>query len=98
MIKYKGTTIFPSAIFEILDRTEQIELYQVEISKDEFKNDKITIVLPLENKTELFEKQLNSLFKSRIRVTPFLRYIPKSELNLKVNIQDKRKQEKIIFL
>jgi phenylacetate-CoA ligase len=98
MIKYKGTTIFPPAIFEILDRTKEIDVYQVEISKDEFDNDKITVILPVENQSALFEAHLNSLFKSTIRVTPYLKYLPDQELRKKVFKEDKRKPEKIIYL
>ena len=98
MIKYKGTTIFPPAIFEILGRIKEIELYQIEISKDEFNNDNITIILPLENRLAQFETHLNSLFKSTLRVTPHLRYLPKAELSQKIYDQDKRKPEKIIFI
>ena len=70
MIKYKGTTLFPPAIFEVLERIREIELYQVEISKDEYNNDKITIVLPIQNQSKAFESNVNSLFKSTLRVTP----------------------------
>lgn len=98
MIKYKGTTIFPPAIFEVLDKVKEIDLYQVEISKDEFDNDKITIILPIENQSSLFETHLNSSFKSTLRVTPYLRYLPAMELSQKVHNQDKRKPEKIIYI
>jgi len=98
MIKYKGTTIFPPAIFEVLDRTKEIDLYQVEISKDEFDNDKITIVLPLENKSPLFEMDLKSVFKSTLRVTPYIRYAPNMELSQKIYNEDRRKPVKIIYV
>ena len=98
MIKYKGTTLFPPAIFEILESVNEIELYQVEITKDEFNNDKITILFPEEYNSTLFETNLNASFKSTLRVTPVLKYIPKSELSQKVFNQDKRKPEKIIYI
>lgn len=98
MIKYKGTTLFPPAIFEVLERIKEIELYQVEISKDEYNNDKITVVLPAQNQSKSFELNVNSLFKSTLRVTPYLRYLPQIELSQKVFNQDKRKPEKIIYI
>lgn len=97
MIKYKGTTLFPPAIFDVLDMVKEIEMYQVEISKDEFNNDIVTVLLPKEIYSEKLEMNLVSLFKSKLRVTPHFRFIPKEELSKKIFHQDKRKAEKIIY-
>jgi phenylacetate-CoA ligase len=98
MIKYKGTTLFPPAIFEILDSAKEIDLYQVEISKDEFSNDTITIVLPFTQKSTAFERKINAMFKAGLRVTPELKYLPEDDLRKKIFDADKRKSNKIIYL
>ena len=98
MIKFKGTTLFPPAIFDVLDMMGEIELYQVEISKDEFDNDRITILLPIELETIIFVDKLNSSFKSKLRVTPYLRFIDTHLLNQQINKQEKRKPEKLIYV
>src|SRR5690606_17930369 len=67
MIKFKGTTVFPPAIFDVLDMVKEIELYQVEVSANEFGNDEITILLGASLNTEYFIEKLNSLFRSRLR-------------------------------
>ncbi len=98
MIKYKGTTLFPPAIFDLLDKMPEVEVYQVEISQSEFGNDEIAILLCADLEEETFVQKLNLLFKSRLRVTPKYRFISKSELMTKVFKVDKRKSEKIIYI
>ena len=98
MIKFKGTTIFPGAIFDVLNKVSEIDLFQVEISRDEFANDLISILLPTEIYSVQFEHNLNSLFKSKLRVTPLLKFLSKDMLNEKILKEDKRKPERIIYI
>jgi len=98
MIKFKGTTIFPPALFDILDMVKEIELYQVVVSKNEFGNDEITILLPLQLQTAVFKEMLHSLFKSRLRVTPSLEFITAEELTFRIYKQEKRKPEKLVYI
>jgi len=98
MIKFKGTTIFPPAIFDVLDMIPEIDLYQVEISKNEFGNDHITVVLPNHLDSKAFHKKVKALYKSKLRVTPDLRYIDQEDLNKQVFKQEKRKPEKLVYV
>ena len=98
MIKFKGTTLFPPAIFDVLDMISEIELYQVEISKDEFDNDLITILLPKNIETLGFKQKLTSSFKSKLRVTPYFRFIDNNLLNQQLFKPEKRKPEKLIYV
>jgi phenylacetate-CoA ligase len=98
MIKFKGTTIFPLAIFDVLDMMSEISIYQVEISKCEFGNDNITILLPEELENSLFIKKITSLFKSKLRVNPNYKFLSKEKLTLQIFKEDKRKPEKLIYM
>ncbi|REA59490.1 phenylacetate--CoA ligase family protein [Dyadobacter luteus] len=98
MIKFKGTTIFPPAIFDVLDMVKEIELYQVVISKNEYGNDEITVLLPLNLSNPTFREMLHSLFKSKLRVSPQLEFITAQELNFRIYKQEKRKPEKLIYI
>jgi phenylacetate-CoA ligase len=98
MIKFKGTTIFPPAIFDVLDMVNEIELYQVVISKNEYGNDNITILLSLTLQTSSFRSKLLSLFKSKLRVSPDLAFITMEELSFRIFKQEKRKPEKLIYV
>ncbi|MDQ6478044.1 AMP-binding protein [Dyadobacter sp. LHD-138] len=98
MIKFKGTTIFPPALFDVLDMVPEIDLYQVVVSKNEFGNDEITILLAMNLEGAAFKEKLHSLFKSRLRVSPALQFITTQELNHRIFKQEKRKPEKLIYL
>ena len=98
MIKFKGTTIFPPAIFDVLDMIPEINLYQVQVSKDEFSNDKITVFLSDKLDNEYFIYAINSAFKAKLRVTPYLQFINKIELNKLIFKEEKRKPDKLIYV
>lgn len=98
MIKFKGTTIFPPALFDVLDAVKEIDLYQVVVSKNEFGNDEITIVLPMQLQTAIFKEMIHSLFKSRLRVSPALQFVTAEELTFRIYKQEKRKPEKLIYI
>jgi phenylacetate-CoA ligase len=98
MIKFKGTTIFPPALFDVLDMVKEIDLYQVVVSKNEFGNDEITILLSLQHNTSAFREMLHSLFKSKLRVTPAMQFITTEELTFRIYKQEKRKPEKLIYI
>lgn len=101
MLKYKGTTVFPPAIFDVLDMVPEIELYQLEIASDEYGNDDIFINLSIEllkNDTETysFEKELKSIFRSKLRVVPKFNYLKVEDLRTAIFNPEMRKPIKTL--
>ncbi|MEG1983131.1 MAG: AMP-binding protein [Alistipes sp.] len=71
MIKYKGTTLFPPALFDILDNVTYIENYIVELSNDENDKDLVTVRVGLKGKQNFdVVKELKDRFRAKIRVAP----------------------------
>lgn len=71
MIKFKGTTLFPAAIQEVIDTYEEIADAITVLNSDEFGNDLISVYVTLKNdNNNAFDKKLKNSFKSRLRVTP----------------------------
>ncbi|MCX2745380.1 AMP-binding protein [Mangrovivirga sp. M17] len=70
MIKFKGTTIYPPAIFNVLDNQEFISLYCIEVYSDELGNDQIRVRFSAERNFDL--KVLKEQFSVNIRATPML--------------------------
>lgn len=97
MIKFKGTTLFPPAIFDVLDMLPEIDLYQVEVTSNDLGTDDLFICLPEALYSQAFAEKLSSLFRSRLRVTPGLKFIPMHELQARVFMAEKRKPEKIRY-
>jgi len=71
MIKYKGTTLYPPAIFDVLDNVPYLENYIIEVTDNECGNDDVLVKVGLRENPE-FEvvKDLKDRFRARIRVAP----------------------------
>lgn len=73
MIKYKGTTLYPAAIFDVLDNIDTIENYLVVVDTNDCGNDDIHILIGLRQAGEADEhtvKNLKDNFRARLRVAP----------------------------
>lgn len=71
MIKYKGTTLYPTAIFDVMDHVDYIENYIVEATSDDNGNDAITVRIGgCEREHEAAIKELKDRFRARLRVAP----------------------------
>lgn len=97
MIKFKGTTIYPKAIFEMLEQFVEISCYKIIVNKDELNNDEITILL--EDKIESTGVFLSILdqCKSKLRVVPKFEFLESNTLRSMVYKKNLRKPEKIKF-
>lgn len=70
MIKYKGTTLYPASLYNILDDYEQIDNYVVEVSTNEIDTDRICIYISCHDATESFDKKIKERFRAKLRVIP----------------------------
>ncbi len=81
MIKYKGTTIFPPAMYDLLNDFKEVKNYIIEISKNEIGTDKITIKLFTDSQSEDLLLKLKDHFRAKLRVAPQIEFMPKEEIN-----------------
>lgn len=96
-IKYKGTTLFPASIFEILYRFLFVKDAIVLIEKDEYENDAVTIHLALLENNDL--STLKEAIKAAIRVVPkIVTHESLIQLRKKFKLNQKRKLTKVIDL
>jgi phenylacetate-CoA ligase len=70
MIKYKGTTLYPSALYDIMDKADGVVNYVMEASTNEIGTDDILVRAGTTVGSEKLEKQLKDLFRAKIRVAP----------------------------
>lgn len=85
MIKYKGTTIYPPAIYDLLKFFDQIQLYLIELYTNEIGNDEILIRVASADTSSQFLNQIKEYLQSKLRVTP------------KVEFADFTSLKKIVF-
>lgn len=75
MIKLKGTTLYPSTIFDVLDSVPYVVNYIVEVSHNEIGTDTVSVVIgSRESDHEWMTKDLKDRFRAKIRVAPDIKY------------------------
>ncbi len=74
MIKYKGTTLFPPALYDILNNIDGVKNYIVEVFTNNIGTDEILIKVGCDVIPANFESTLKEHFQSKLRVTPQLKF------------------------
>ncbi|MEE1167791.1 MAG: AMP-binding protein, partial [Alistipes sp.] len=74
MIKFKGTTIYPPVLFDILDNIPDVQNYIVEVFTNSIGTDQIQIRIGSTNHSEAFVKQIKDIFRSKVRVAPDIKF------------------------
>jgi phenylacetate-CoA ligase len=80
MIKYKGTTLFPSALYDILDNIDFVANYVVEVTTNEIGTDEILIHIGSKKSGEEKEKDIKDHFRAKLRVAPTIKFQPAEEI------------------
>lgn len=83
MIKLKGTTFYPAAVFDILNEISAIANYSVEVYKNELGTDELVVHLDVEEQQKPgVESSLQYIFRSRLRVIPQIRFASRQEIEM----------------
>ena len=81
MIKFKGTTLYPPALFEILNEREEILDFVVEVYPNEVGLDEVLLyILPIANSQECDHK-IRAYLQARLRVSPQIKYVSAEEIH-----------------
>ena len=74
MIKYKGTTLYPPVLMDLLTNFEEIDNYIIEISTNSILTDEILIRIGTRTPTEALKERISNHFRAKIRVVPKIEY------------------------
>ena len=91
MIKYKGTTLYPPVMNDVLNDFDSIESYIIEISTNDLGTDEILIKIAVKEQSEVFLQELKDHFRAKLRVTPKIEFSTVEILNALVYNQMSRK-------
>ncbi len=75
MIKYKGTTLYPPAMHDLMSYFENIQLHQIEISTNAIGTDEINIRIAALNTSTDFMDEIKDHFRAKLRVTPKVEFV-----------------------
>lgn len=70
MIKFKGTSLYPPALYDILNTVPYIKNYIVEVYTNDIGTDEIVINIGALNPPHNFDKDLKDHFRAKLRVAP----------------------------
>jgi phenylacetate-CoA ligase len=80
MIKYKGTTLYPAALYDVLADYPHIVDYFIEVSTNHIGTDEIVINILTQQTSERFIKNLQDHFRAKLRVAPQIKLIDSATL------------------
>lgn len=72
MIKYKGTTLYPPAMLNVLQQFEAVETFVIEISTNDLGTDEILLKIATQDPSEKLITDIRDHFRAKLRVTPQL--------------------------
>ncbi|MCH2021695.1 MAG: AMP-binding protein [Saprospiraceae bacterium] len=70
MIKYKGTTLYPPALYNLLNEFEEISAFVIEVFTNNIGTDEIVIKVASKQETPRFQKKIKDHFRAKLRVAP----------------------------
>ena len=80
MIKFKGTTLYPPALFDLLNDMDVIIDYVIEVDTNEVGLDDVLLYLLPTAKTIESDHKIRAYLQAKLRVSPSIKYITAEEI------------------
>jgi phenylacetate-CoA ligase len=80
MIKFKGTTLYPPALFDLLNEMEDVLDFVVEVYSNEIGLDEVLFHLLTIQKNEECDRRIRAYLQARLRVSPHIKYVAAEEI------------------
>jgi phenylacetate-CoA ligase len=96
MIKFKGTTLYPPGLFDLLNGLPEISDYVVEVYTNDLGLDEVVLYLLPVAITEDTDHRIRGSLQARLRVIPHIRYVTAGEIQQMQTTEAGRKVIKFI--
>ncbi|MEO6542025.1 MAG: phenylacetate--CoA ligase family protein, partial [Ferruginibacter sp.] len=80
MIKFKGTTLYPPALFDMLNEMEYIKDYVAEVYSNEIGMDEVKLHLLAVNNNNETDRKIRAYLQAKLRVSPHVHYVTLEEI------------------
>jgi phenylacetate-CoA ligase len=80
MIKYKGTTLYPPALFDMLNEMEDVIDFVAEVYSNEMGTDEVLVHILPANLSEECKRSIRANLQARLRVIPQIKYLTVEEI------------------
>jgi phenylacetate-CoA ligase len=91
MLKVRGTTLYPPAIFAALQDLEGVRNYYLEIHQDHELSDRVQVVVGLAAGTDLTAREIADRIRGRVRVTLDVVLAPREDVHQRTVVEGRRK-------
>jgi len=91
MIKFKGTTLFPQSLYDVLNDITGIKNFLVEVSTNNIGTDDIIVSIGCKEHDVEFEKTIKDHFRAKLRVAPNIRFFSPQDIEKLQNSEISRK-------
>lgn len=81
MVKYKGTTLYPPAMHDLLNHFDEVATYIIEISTNDIGTDEILIKIASSDTSNAFLTKIKDHFRAKLRVAPVIEFHEEKEIN-----------------
>ncbi|HQW83750.1 MAG TPA: AMP-binding protein [Ferruginibacter sp.] len=81
MIKFKGTTLYPPALFDLLNEMDEIDDFIAEVYSNDVGLDEVLLHLQVTSQTKETDGKIRSYLQARLRVSPKVQYISKEQMH-----------------
>jgi len=80
MIKFKGTTLYPPALFDLLNEREEILDFVIEVYSNDIGMDQVLLYLVAADDSEECDHRIRAYLQARLRVSPHIKYVTVEEI------------------
>ena len=80
MIKFKGTTLYPPALFDLLNEMEEVLDFVVDIYSNEIGMDEVLLHLLPADDSKACDNRIRAYLQARLRVSPHVSYITAEDI------------------
>jgi len=91
MLKVRGTTLYPTAVFAALQSLEGIHNYCLDVYQDHELSDRVRVMVGLEKGACLSEREISDRIRGQVRVTLEVVLAPSEEIGARTRIEGRRK-------
>ena len=87
MIKFKGTTLYPPALFDLLNEMEEVLDFVVDVYSNEIGMDEVLLHLVPADDSKACDNRIRAYLQARLRVSPHVSYVT-AEAMQKMQVQE----------
>lgn len=75
MIKFKGTTLYPPALFDLLNEMDEVLDFVIEVDANEIGLDQVLLYIVPSEESDECDHRIRAYLQARLRVSPQVRYL-----------------------